>query len=242
MQNKLFTSIRDRRTQMQKSEFIQFVANTSIDTEARISYVPHMLFFIMGFKDMLQELNKPESKDHVQEHVNEHCREDNGHWKWFLRDLENLQIKENIYLKNNTSLCSDMWSDENMQIRQMVYKAMHYCFLCETPAQRMVILEVIEAIFSVYVENMNVLVKQMGKYEDLLFFGRVHHQAESNHSNGSWLDGGKKHVEVEPDMSEMEKEMSIGMVNGLFDAWDIMASRWHAQQQEYLRKHTAVLA
>lgn len=237
MEQSLFNAIRDRRKKVQNSTFIKFVANTKIDTTARLSYVPHMLFFIMGFKDMLQELNHPDSTDEIQLHVNEHCVEDNGHWKWFLRDLEHLHLKENFYLKSSNNLCAEMWSDENMPIRRMVYKAMQYCYTCETPAQRMVIQEVIEAIFSVYVESMNILVNQMGRYEDLLFFGRVHHEAESSHSNGNWLDGGKNKIEVEEGMAFIEKEMAIAMVHGLFDAWDGMAQRWHSQQIAYLHKY-----
>ncbi len=242
MQNILFSTIRQRRQELEKAPFIKFLADKTADPEARLSYVPHMLYFIMGFKDMLYCLRREGSPDPVQQDVNEHCDEDNGHWKWFLADLKAIRLKDNFYDQDKTRLFSELYSDENYVIRDMVYEAMHYCKMANTPAIRMIILEVIEAIFSVFVESMNVLVFQMGKYEEYKFFGRVHHEAESGHSNGSWLDGGKKEVHVEADMAEEEKELALIIINGLFDGFAAMATRWHIQQKQYLRKNARVLA
>ena len=241
MQNVLFSTIRQRRQQLQQASFIKFLANETADPEARLSYVPHMLFFIMGFKDMLQCLKREGAIDPIQQDVNEHCDEDNGHWKWFLADLKAIRLKDNFYDQDKTKLFSELYSDENYVIRDMVYDAMHYCKLANTSANRMIILEVIEAIFSVFVENMNVLVFQLGKYDEYKFFGRVHHEAESGHSNGSWLDGGKKEIHVEAGMSEGEKELALTIINGLFDGFEAMANRWNVQQKQYLRKNAPVL-
>lgn len=234
-QSILYTTIAQRRSALYDSAFINFVADTSKDTSARISYVPHMLFFIMGFKDMLQELQQQKADDHIQQHVNEHCQEDNGHWKWFLQDIKNMDMPGNFFRNSPSHVCLLVWADEHMPIRRMVYKAMSYCYQCQTPAQRMIILEVIEAIFSVFVENMNILIKQMDKYETYLFFGRVHHEAEGGHSNGSWLDGGKKEIEVERAMSQEEKTGALSMIHGLFDCWEEMASHYHFIQQSALK-------
>ncbi len=242
MQNILFSTIRRRRWELETAPFIKFLANEQADPEARLSYVPHMLFFIMGFKDMLHCLRREGATDPIQQDVNEHCDEDNGHWKWFLADLKAIRLKDNFYDQDKTKLFSTLYSDDNYVIRDMVYDAMHYCKMAGTPANRMIILEVIEAIFSVFVENMNVLVFQLGKYEEYKFFGRVHHEAESGHSNGSWLDGGKKEIHVEAGMTEGEKELALVTINGLFNAFEAMAARWHEQQKQYLRKNARVTA
>jgi len=98
----------------------------------------------------------------------------------------------------------------------------------------MVILEVIEAVFSVYVENMTVLVNQLGKYEDWKFFGRVHYDAENGHSNGSWLDGGKKAIKVEAHMSAPDKELALTIIHRMYDRFEAMFAYWHKRQVHYL--------
>jgi hypothetical protein len=232
--NEVFQAVRNRRAQLQKTDFIQLLADTKSDPQARLAYVPDMLFFIMGFKDILHGLKVENSLDPIQLEVNEHCDEDNGHWKWFLKDLEVIEVKNSYLKKSNYKLFSELWSDESFVIRDLVYETIHFSKMAPTSAHRMVILEVIEAVFSVYVENMTVLVNQLGKYEDWKFFGRVHYDAENGHSNGSWLDGGKKAIKVEAHMSATDKELALTMIHRMYDRFEAMFAYWHKRQVHYL--------
>jgi hypothetical protein len=227
----LFHTIRERRANLEESSFIQFLSDTTSDPQARLAYVPDMLFFIMGFKDILHGLKIENTTDELQLEVNEHCDEDNGHWKWFLRDLEVIQVSNNYLSQPNFKLFSELWSDENYVIRDMVYETIHYSKMVNSAAHRMVILEVIEAVFSVFVENMTVLVNQLGKYEEWKFFGRVHYDAENGHSNGSWLDGKKNSIKAEEGMPTAEKRLTILTINGMFDKFEEMFERWYEKQQ-----------
>ncbi|MBC7921537.1 MAG: hypothetical protein H7Z75_10680 [Ferruginibacter sp.] len=230
----LFHTVRERRAKLEKTAFIQLLSDTSADVGARLAYVPDMLFFIMGFKDILHGLQQEDTTDEMQQHVNEHCKEDNGHWKWFLRDLDVIQVRNNYLRQPNFKLFSELWSDENYPIRDVVYQTIHYSKLAPTSAHRMVILEVIEAVFSVYVEHMTVLVNQLDKYEEWTFFGRVHYDAESGHSNGSWLDGGKQAIEAEAHMNPAEKQLALSIIDGMFDKFEAMFEQWYRKQEQHL--------
>ena len=230
----LFLTVRDRRAKLEKTEFIQLLSDTSADVGARLAYVPDMLFFIMGFKDILHDLQREGATDEVQQQVNEHCEEDNGHWKWFLRDLDVIQVRNNYLRQPNYKLFSELWSDETFPIRDVVYATLHYAKAAPTAAHRMVILEVIEAVFSVYVEHMTVLVNQLGKYEEWKFFGRVHYDAENGHSNGSWLDGKKKEMHAEAHMTPADKQLALSTIHGMFDKFEAMFEQWHHRQQQHL--------
>ena len=230
----LFNTISARRSKLEKSAFIRLLSNTSEDVNARLAYVPDMLYFIMGFKDILQELQVEPTRDAIQAEVNEHCQEDNGHWKWFLRDLEAMQLKNNYLKQPHFQLFSHLWSDKNYVIRDVVYHTLYYAKMAPTSAHKMIILEVIEAVFSVYVAHMTVLVNQLGKYEEWKFFGRVHYEAENGHTNGSWLDGRKTAVKVETSMPSADKALAISIINGMFDKFEAMFECWHEKQLQVL--------
>ena len=240
--NELYQAVRSRRTELEKNDFIQLLADQKSDPQARLTYVPDMLFFIMGFKDILQSLKVEDSNDPIQLEVNEHCDEDNGHWKWFLNDLDEIEVENNYLRKSNFRMFSELWSDDSYVIRDMVYETLHFSKMAPTSAHRMIILEVIEAVFSVYVENMTVLVNQLGKYEDWKFFGRVHYDAESGHSNGSWLDGGKKAIKVEAHMSAEDKPLALYIIHCMFDRFESMFVNWHKRQLQYMNVGEALLS
>jgi len=231
----LFEKISDKRETLWNHAFAQTMRNTELPFDARLSPIPHMTFFIMGFKDILYDLQRSGTVDHMQEHVNEHCQEDNGHWKWFLNDLERIKTSERFMSQGNWQLFAEMWSDENWPIRETVYEAVHLGRLASTSRLRMLMLEVIEAIFSVYAESINVVVKQMGMWETFEFFGKVHYEAENDHSSGSWLDGGKRSLECgEAKMDAEERELGVQIIERLFGSFTTMFERWYGVQKAAL--------
>ncbi|MEL6538538.1 MAG: hypothetical protein AAFQ98_24160 [Bacteroidota bacterium] len=231
----LFEKISDKRETLWNHDFAQTMRDTEMPAEARLSPIPHMAFFIMGFKDILFDLQRPDTNDHMQEHVNEHCEEDNGHWKWFLNDLERIKTSDSFLNQGNWQLFAELWSDENWPIRETVYEAIHMGRLANTSRLRMLMLEVIEAIFSVYAESINVVVKQMGMWETFEFFGKVHYDAENDHSAGSWLDGGKSGLEAGEDkMGAQEVELGAQIVDRIFASFTKMFDRWHVIQKAAL--------
>lgn len=238
----LFNKVSTKRAKLWDHGFAQCMRNTDLQAEARLSPVPHMTFFIMGFKDILFDLQQEGTTDPIQLAVNEHCQEDNGHWKWFLNDLERIKTPGNYLDKGNWMVFAEMWSDENWYIRDTVYQTIHLGRKANTPHLRLLMLEVIEAVFSVYAESINVVVKQMGNWENYEFFGRVHYEAENDHSCGSWLDGGKDHLESEEGMTPEERQMAIEIIDGLFMSFEKMFDRWNIIQQEALLGYTAITA
>ncbi|MEL6538818.1 MAG: hypothetical protein AAFQ98_25605 [Bacteroidota bacterium] len=210
--------------------------NTDLPEIARLSSIPHMTFFIMGFKDILYDLQREEDQDPVQQMVNEHCQEDNGHWQWFLNDLDRLQIPGNFLEQDNWQIFAELWSDRNWAIRETVYDAIHLGRMAYTPQLRLLMLEVIEAIFSVYAESIRVLVEQMGMWETYEFFGKVHYDAENDHTSGSWLEDGKTELEAAHGMTASELELAGEIIDRMFQNFSNMFDRWYETQVGYLER------
>ena len=232
----LFEKVDQNRRALWEHPFAVTMRNTNLPAEARISPVPQMTFFIMGFKDILFDLQREGEIDSVQKAVNEHCQEDNGHWKWFLNDLERIQVPGNFLDDSKWNIFAELWSDNSWPIRNTVYEAIHLGRKASTSRLRLLMLEVIEAIFSVYAESINVLVKQQGKWETYEFFGKVHYDAENDHSCGSWLDGGKTTLESEEGMTEEEIAFGQELIEGMFGCFHKMFHKWHETQQYHLQR------
>ncbi|HAA22105.1 MAG TPA: hypothetical protein DCR93_15525 [Cytophagales bacterium] len=232
----LFEKVKQKRVQLWDHDFAKMMRDTDMPTEARLSCIPHMTFFIMGFKDILFDLQRTPNGDSIQRMVNEHCEEDNGHWQWFLNDLERLQIHGNFLDQGNWQIFAELWSDTNWPIRETVYDAIHLGRLAYTSRLRLLMLEVIEAIFSVYAESIRVLVDQLGWWEKLEFFGRVHYEAENDHSSGSWLDGAKNGLESSPGMKPAELDLAREIVDRMFHNFTLMFDRWHETQNLYMER------
>lgn len=227
----LFEKVNLQRQRLWDHPFAKTMRDNDLPALARLSPIPHMTYFIMGFKDILFDLQDLQSEDPIQKAVNEHCQEDNGHWKWFLNDLERLNLPENFLKGKTWDLIATMWSDDHWPTRNTVYNAIHLGRQARSSRLRFIMLEVIEAIFSVYAESINVLVKQMDMWETFEFFGRVHYEAENDHSSGSWLDGRKTKLESVEGMTNDEKKFAEIIIQEMFNDFTSMFSQWYKVQE-----------
>ncbi|MGH2708106.1 MAG: hypothetical protein ACRDJK_07400, partial [Actinomycetota bacterium] len=82
--------IKQRRKMLGDRPLFKFLSDESIEPHVRLSFTPAMLYYLMGFKDVLATLavNEPQTKYDRQ--INAYCVEDAEHWRWFLSDLEKL--------------------------------------------------------------------------------------------------------------------------------------------------------
>lgn len=229
----LIQVIKRRKQKLEKSKLSLSFIDASISVEDRMNFIPSMLFFVMGFKDVLDTLEDKTTQDQIQEKVNRHCLEDEGHWRWYLHDLNAIGFP-NSYLKaSHTKAFEILWSDDYRPMREMIYQTLHYAKLSKNiPGIKLVIIEVLEAAFAAFLMNMHKLVKEAGMFDNLEYFGKRHQDQEDNHSIGSWLDEEQQKSSLENDIPKEHLTFAHQIANDLFDSFDVMFDCWYKVQKK----------
>ncbi|VEI18974.1 Uncharacterised protein [Serratia plymuthica] len=138
---KISAMIENKKELFSNHEFFSYVRNTSLPLEERLSFLPHMSYFIMSFGDINKYvLPFPTPKDTLEEAINTHAKEDSTHWPWFLADLQRLHMDKNSPL---THTLQYLWSEEMSASRKLVYDLME--LIAGKDAKfRLVVIEVME--------------------------------------------------------------------------------------------------
>lgn len=222
-------TIEARKTFLRQSALCTYIGDGNVAPSQRLSFVPAMIFFTMGFKDILAALCDEDDDSPLQQSVHQHCMEDSFHWQWYLEDLATIEHGQRLINAPIVHAFTDVWSPANHATREVVYHAIHLAKTYRTPYFRMVIIEALEATFACFNEPMYRLVREMGMAEQLHYFGQVHEHAESSHSK----DQEDTMPEYEPD--EIEAASAVHLANELFDVFEDMFDCWYrARENESL--------
>ena len=134
----------------------------------------------MGFKDCMAMLRDREPVSKLDALVQHHAEEDAEHWRWFLNDLNTLNI-DGIAQRPPTEILYDLWSDERRAVREAVYAVSHCIQYYQSPAIRLILVEVIEAGYACFTQAMSPVMEKAGLYDQLQYFGHTHNHAEASH-------------------------------------------------------------
>lgn len=212
-----------RKARLSQSPLCIYMADARVDPYLRLSFIPAMIFFTMGFKDILAAMRDNNDKSALQLSVHRHCDEDAFHWQWYLDDLGAIEHGRRLLRLPAAQAFTDLWSPANHATRETVYHTIHLAKTWRTPFYRMVIIRALEATFSCFNEPMYRLVEELGLAERLHYFGRVHRHAEANHS--ARLTGLPAPLQTP---AEDELTTADFLVNQLFDTFRRMFDCWHA--------------
>lgn len=220
------------KTESQKLENSQLCLWLQSDTnhqEDRLSFAPSMLFFVLGFKDMLTVMRVEDPQSDIDYEINLHCEEDLDHWKWYLRDLEQLGFIPQSWGSRMGDIFKQIWGDDSFEVRNLVYTVISETKKHNNPLISLIMIEYLEAAFAVFIRNMLVPIRQMGYYEQLQYFGKLHVEKETAHSRGAWVDGDrsepgegfKHHLLNEKTLSLAESivDKVSGQMLNVFDYW-----------------------
>ncbi len=236
----LMSVIKERKQRLEKSDLGLFMVDNDYSIEERMSFIPSMLFFVMGFKDILETLEVPNTKDPVQRKVNVHCREDEGHWRWFLSDLKRLDIQDSYLHEPDYRTYELMWNNRHKAVREMIYHTIHISKqVADSPGIKLVIVEVLEAAFAAFLSNMHQLIKEAELFDTLEYFGQTHQDTEDAHSIGSWLDASHNN-ELEDDINADQLAFTHQVVADLFDHFDRMFECWYQNRSVKKNRHMTV--
>ncbi|RYF97632.1 MAG: hypothetical protein EOO07_39345 [Chitinophagaceae bacterium] len=222
----IFEAIEHHKLALSDHTFCQNLRSSQNGNRRAYSFVPHMAFFVLGFKDMLKNLQVQNPKNSVDNMLNHHCQEDSDHWQWFLEDLKTLKLGIDKWGGDIGSALGLIWSDFDFPVRNQVYRVMHYLFQCRSTHEKLILVECLEAAFAAFVINLNHLTQRSGQFDSLKYFGRHHFEEESSHAMGSWLsDGGK--LPVASDSSyQIRADTMLAMVDDIFAGFNQVFSIW----------------
>ncbi len=223
---KIIKYIEFEQKKLSESEFLKWLADSSISPSHRLSFTPSMLFFIMGFKDLLESIHIKNPQTPLENIISTHCEEDLHHWKWYIEDLKTLGYGN---IGNDLmDFSSDLWGKERKAARNLIYKAFNYHFQKPSIICDLVLIEVLEATFGVFVESMKKCVEDYNAYDKLLYFGKTHHDAEESHGNGNWVEGESLDDTIlSLKLSSHEEQYSVNMVEELFELFEETFKMWH---------------
>jgi hypothetical protein len=172
----------DRKAlEFSQARLFEFLQDESIDPRERLAFAPSVAHFVMTFADLYALVLRDEpARDRHQELVNAHAREDGGHWRWFLADLDTLSRDPSLRLSDALRL---IWSEGTKKMRMLSYHMCRLGFGADS-LRKLVLVHCIEATGKVTVKHVAKVGKQIATRtgKRLLYFGEHHFATESDHT------------------------------------------------------------
>jgi hypothetical protein len=221
-----------RKRQLQQSSLCQFLGDTSVPHYSRLSFTPSMLFFTMGFKDILFQLQDENNPSPLQQSVNIHCEEDSFHWEWYLKDLERISYGKDFLNLPRAEAFSRTWSDAHRPVRDVVYESIHLAKTYTSPFHRLIIIEALEATFDCFNEPVFKLVQEMGKQDELEYFGQTHAHSEASHAMEKTTEDHESTAYQNYKPVKEEEAIAVHIINKVFDAFEDVFAFWHSRAME----------
>lgn len=243
----IFHLLNSRSNELTHNDFCKWIKKENSQIEClkeSFSYTPAMLYFILGFRDILNHLKYKNPINEMELAINQHCIEDEHHWMWYLQDLKTLGVNQQTWGNDWQDLIVNLWNDENRPTRDLVYLCIQLINQYNDVASRFVILECLESTFGVFMNTLKSKYQDSEVYKKLKFFGKNHQDHEMNHTLGSWIED----EDADTDLNESEillnslsltdddqKRLSQ-IINVLFDQFELVFKTWLNQKDIYLSK------
>ncbi len=241
--NEILNLIETKSEQLAKNPFCQWIlsSNHSSDEET-FSFTPSMLYFILGFRDILNHLEYINPQTELEKIINQHCLEDKNHWKWYLQDLKTLGACKTSWGGDWSNFVDKIWHDENKPTRDLVYLCIHLIKKHQSPKASLVIIECLESTFGVFMSTIKSKFQDSHIYSRLQFFGQIHQEQEMNHSLGHWIDADNaitaNHSQVSVlekiHVTDTEKAELLTTVNIIFKQFELVFKTWLQLKKQYL--------
>jgi hypothetical protein len=197
-------------------------------SQTPLSFAPAMSFFVLGFKDLLLNLEYPQANTTLEKAVNHHCKEDLEHWQLFLEDLETMNVGQSAWGTKTTTALRQIWSNDNWRVRQATYKLMSLTFQKNSPGVRLLMIECLELAFAVFIEA--VRASDSHSPEALKYFGDHHFFEEASHAQGSWIDESHQLDLNELELTPEESKVAAMIVLEVFEWFHLMFTSWYKQR------------
>lgn len=218
--------IKAEQDALESERLFRFLADESVDPASRLSFTPAMLYYLMGFKDVLAALSRRNPETRLDRYINAYCVEDGDHWRWYLTDMEKLGYGPGTYGTDLSTICNEIWSTRTEVNRTTVFRLVEYARQSQNPLQALIVISVFEATGVVFIGHTRKAAIALGWDEELEYFGRKHYEEEFGHSVQA-----KDLVNYR--LSDEEYESSQQMVKTLFADYRRLFDCWHDHVGQY---------
>jgi hypothetical protein len=224
----IIAALEDRKALLKQSALCGYLRADN-ETASKLSFAPAMLFFAMGFKDILDCLRADASEDPLQMAVNIHCEEDSTHWMWYLNDMMRIPSGKAFMERRQKELFGDIWSARYEPVRHLVYDCIAMAKQAKHPFQKLILIEALEATFECFNEPVFDHVHKIGLSEVLEYFGQAHAHSEASHSMDKSGNGqaSETYQAYEPDVKEQEQ--ALNTIHTVFDVFERVFDCWYRE-------------
>lgn len=136
-------------------------------------FAPALMFWIMGFQDVLRLNEQFASDARVKRFAAQHREEDSDHWSWFLDDLTTLGVTN----RDVTFL----FGPGHRATRDATYSIMSEVYRVADDRLRVPLILSLESTAHVFFTRVARYAQRLGLRDQLRFFGDQHLEAEESH-------------------------------------------------------------
>jgi hypothetical protein len=136
------------------------------------SIAPTMAFFVLCFQDVLRLAYSKSSDPLIRQICEVHALEDSGHDRWYLLDLEQLQVPLDV---------ASLFSAEHQTTRDVAFGQVSSVIAARYDQTRLAVALSLEAIGAECFGRVISLLERVGSADGLQYFARRHQQIEQNH-------------------------------------------------------------
>lgn len=144
----LLERIETRAAAVQDHPFLRWLADDTIDSQARLAgWLPTAAFFVFGFRDLNAEVLPYAAGEAAacpyKRAINRHLAEDATHWGWYLQDLRLLGVDAT---QGFSATLRQLWGDAGVEQRRGVYRLCMLAGEAQEPALRYALIAALEAV------------------------------------------------------------------------------------------------
>jgi hypothetical protein len=173
--------LEQRSREFEQLPLFDYLRDTSIAPQRRLSFAPSIAHFVMSFADLYAfVLQKHPANDEYQGLVNAHAREDENHWRWFLDDMAKLGFDPKLKLSDALRF---IWADSTVNTRALTYRMCRLGYDASS-LEKLVLVHVIEAAGKITVKHVASVGAEFAKQtgNKLVYLGQHHFATESDHT------------------------------------------------------------
>lgn len=214
------------KEQIVGGKLFRWLSDESIDGQRRLSFTPSMLYYLMGFKDVLGTLKRTSPENDMDKAINAYCGEDAEHWRWFLQDLEKLGFNLETWGKTISQWCNEVWSPATEINRRTIFHLVNQAGACRHPIYSLAMIWVFEATGVVFIGHTRKAAIALGMDENLCYFGRIHYEEEFGHSVVA-----QNYADIQ--IEDALYDLICNMVDQLFNDYAALFDCWYDHREKY---------
>jgi hypothetical protein len=207
-------------------DLFRWLGDEAIDGRRRLAFAPAMLYYLMGFKDVLAALQRAAPGGGFDEAIRAYCGEDAEHWRWYLTDLELLDHGLGTWGATIPAWCDEVWGASTEANRRTIFRLVQHASQQGHPMRALALIWVFEATGTLFIGHTRKAAIALNMDDALRYFGRLHYEEEFAHSVVA-----SSFAQVPLD--DRTYDDICAMVDQVFEDYDSLFQCWYQQRDRF---------